>query len=101
MFAAVEVLFSPPRSGCSEQWAAGSSGGEVFRLLDVAGSDTCATADAEQCDPAVMSGLAQHRREVEADLATRVARDTMVFKLGPDDQVLAQMDILTHYMYLK
>ena len=62
----------------------------MFLLVDMmhgSSGEGGASCDVTPPDPAFLSGLAQHRRDVEADLSTRVAKDAMVFKLGPGDQV--------------
>lgn len=79
------------------------SDNDLFRLVDLDSSssasggavDLCGSVSSSPCpadggvsaDPAMTSGVAQHRKQVEGDLATRVAKDTMVFRLGPGDQV--------------
>ena len=53
-----------------------------FRLLDLSSSD-----------PGMVSGLAQHRREIEHDLDIRLAKDALVFKLDPGDKVMMSLPV--------
>lgn len=72
----------------------GLAGGDVFTLIDVdsisggsGGSGSTRAAHMPPPAPEITSGLAQHRRSLEEQFKTRVAKDSIAITLEPGVKV--------------